>query len=373
MSDLTEPGALGTTVALNHPTDLLFPPNDPRMLMVSWHNHKIRRWDPATGRTFVTIGRGPGFMGDGGPAAMALIAQPTKAAYDSRGNLWVIVQANGRIRRINADGTIATVAGVGGVRVLNTTLINQGTVNIPFDLAITGASAAHVNSGTIAMTAGDLTVTQSGTTPSFTNTGTIATNGRTFTVAGGTLDMSECRYEQGAEKTTRITGGDQRAIADQPGTEQGRRLGIGIAIGQREAIVLIGKSEFGVAAVQRIPGELGRRAKVLGPASAVRAAATRTPQPGDADPLTERKTFDTGASLDHSADDFVSQDKREFALPEFAVEDVQVRTADAACAYREQQLSRCGLWPRPFDESQRATGCFKQHRLHRVLSLSAGD
>lgn len=113
MSDLTEPGALGTTVALNHPTDLLFPPNDPRMLMVSWHNHKIRRWDPATGRTFVTIGRGPGFMGDGGPAAMALIAQPTKAAYDSRGNLWMIVQANGRIRRINADGTIATVAGTG--------------------------------------------------------------------------------------------------------------------------------------------------------------------------------------------------------------------------------------------------------------------
>ena len=89
-----------------------------------------------------------------------------------------------------ASGTIATVAGVGGVRVLNATLINQGTVNIPFDLAITGASAAHVNSGTITLTTGDLTVTQSGTTPSFTNTGTIAAGARTLTFAGGTVDLT---------------------------------------------------------------------------------------------------------------------------------------------------------------------------------------
>ena len=89
-----------------------------------------------------------------------------------------------------ASGTFATVAGVGGTRVLNATLINQGTVDIPFDLAITGASAAHVNSGTITLTTGDLTVTQSGTTPSFTNTGTIAAGARTLTFAGGTVDLT---------------------------------------------------------------------------------------------------------------------------------------------------------------------------------------
>ena len=53
------------------------------------------------------------------------------------------------------------------------------------------AGAAHTNSGTIAVTAGNLTVTQTGTTPSFTNTGTVTIAvGRTWTVSGGTLDLS---------------------------------------------------------------------------------------------------------------------------------------------------------------------------------------
>ena len=89
-----------------------------------------------------------------------------------------------------ASGTLTSIQGSGGTRTFSGTLVNAGAVNIPYDLSITGASAAHVNSGTITMTTGDLGVTQSGTTPSFTNTGTIAVAGRTFTVAGGTLDLS---------------------------------------------------------------------------------------------------------------------------------------------------------------------------------------
>ncbi len=113
--DLREPGAPGPTVALNHPTDLMFDSNN-MLLMVAWHNHKIRRFDPATGRVFVTIGRGPGAMGDGGPAAMALLKQPSKAVFDREGNFYILDQGNGTIRRVARDGTMSTIAGRLGMR-----------------------------------------------------------------------------------------------------------------------------------------------------------------------------------------------------------------------------------------------------------------
>lgn len=111
-SDMMEPGAPGTSVNLNHPTDLLFLP-DGRMLISTWHNHKIRRWDPATGRVVVTCGAGPGYAGDGGPAAMALLNQPNKIVLDAQGNLYIADQRNQRIRKIDTSGVISTVVGTG--------------------------------------------------------------------------------------------------------------------------------------------------------------------------------------------------------------------------------------------------------------------
>jgi sugar lactone lactonase YvrE len=112
LSDLQEPGAPGPMVALNHPTDLFFEA-DGRLLVVAWHNHKLRRWDPATGRVFVTLGRGAGFQGDNGPTAMALLKQPSHAERDAQGNLYILDQGNLRLRRVDALGNITTVAGDG--------------------------------------------------------------------------------------------------------------------------------------------------------------------------------------------------------------------------------------------------------------------
>lgn len=112
-SDLMEPGAPGTTVSLNHPTDLHFMPNG-RLLIVAWHNHKLREWDPATGLTTVTVGRGSGYVD--GPLAMARLKQESKAVLSpARDFLYVLDQGNGRVRRIDlAAQTISTIAGIGG-------------------------------------------------------------------------------------------------------------------------------------------------------------------------------------------------------------------------------------------------------------------
>ena len=60
------------------------------------------------------VGNGtPGPAGDGGPATAAAINQPRAVAVDAEGNLFVTDTYNNRIRRVDPDGRITTVAGNG--------------------------------------------------------------------------------------------------------------------------------------------------------------------------------------------------------------------------------------------------------------------
>ena len=108
-------GALATTVALNHMTDLEFGP-DGKLYMAAWHNNKIRIFDPAT-NMLTAIGDGYGYAGDGGPACRALFNQPKSIAIAADGTIYTIDQRNVRIRAIQPDvqHTITTVAGIGTV------------------------------------------------------------------------------------------------------------------------------------------------------------------------------------------------------------------------------------------------------------------
>ncbi len=54
-----------------------------------------------------------GFSGDGGPATQALIGGAYNIAFDTAGNLFFADRDNGRIRKIDLNGTITTVAGNG--------------------------------------------------------------------------------------------------------------------------------------------------------------------------------------------------------------------------------------------------------------------
>jgi sugar lactone lactonase YvrE len=110
-SDLTPAGALGIDVELNHPTDLQFLP-DGLMLVAAWHNHKIRNYDPSSGRVKVICGSGPGNTPMHDLAARALLNQPKSIAVDSKQNIFVADSRNQRIRVISGD-VIDSVAGTG--------------------------------------------------------------------------------------------------------------------------------------------------------------------------------------------------------------------------------------------------------------------
>lgn len=75
--------------------------------------HQVIRISPS-GQFTVIAGVGkPGFSGDGGPAKDAQLNQPYGLAIDPTGNLYIADLQNARVRKVDTNGRISTVAGGG--------------------------------------------------------------------------------------------------------------------------------------------------------------------------------------------------------------------------------------------------------------------
>ncbi len=81
----------------------------------SEYGRRVRRVDAATGTITTIAGTGErGSGGDGGPATMATFRDAQDVAVDDAGNIYITDREGNRIRRVDASGTITTVAGTGG-------------------------------------------------------------------------------------------------------------------------------------------------------------------------------------------------------------------------------------------------------------------
>lgn len=97
---------------VRQPTDIAIDGNG-NIYFADSTNYRIRRITPA-GVVSTVAGRGTaGFSGDTGPATNAQFNPPVGLALDTSGTLYVSDQANHRVRRITASGTIVTFAGTG--------------------------------------------------------------------------------------------------------------------------------------------------------------------------------------------------------------------------------------------------------------------
>jgi len=82
-------------------------------------NHRVRKVTASTGIVTTIAGNGDGagsngtFSGDNGPATSAGLNNPTSLALDSGGNLYICDQFNMRVRKVDTNGIITTVAGTG--------------------------------------------------------------------------------------------------------------------------------------------------------------------------------------------------------------------------------------------------------------------
>lgn len=93
------------------------------------------------GRLAVIAGTGEGgFSGDGGPALEAKLNAPHDLVFDAEGNLFIADTYNHRIRRIDRQGIIATVAGTGKAPYSSyTDQAPKDSLNNPQGLAVDGA------------------------------------------------------------------------------------------------------------------------------------------------------------------------------------------------------------------------------------------
>jgi uncharacterized protein (TIGR03437 family) len=100
-------------------------------------NNVIRRINAdGTIQTIAGVGI-PGYGGDGGPATSALLNRPSYAKYDAAGNLYFADAGNYRIRRVDTSGAISTVAGTGIQGTLGSDgPATQAQINNVVDLAI---------------------------------------------------------------------------------------------------------------------------------------------------------------------------------------------------------------------------------------------
>ena len=79
-------------------------------------NNRVRRVDPGgVIHAYAGTGQGGAFGGDSGPAALARFSTPTSLAFDRRGDLYVADRDNGAVRKITTAGLITTVAGTGSL------------------------------------------------------------------------------------------------------------------------------------------------------------------------------------------------------------------------------------------------------------------
>jgi sugar lactone lactonase YvrE len=105
-------GAFATNHAVYRPSNVNLASNG-CLTVADQYNHRIRRI-ARDGYIETVAGSGaPGFGGDGGPATNAQLRFPADGVQDAAGNLYIADRDNHRIRKVDPDGTIHTLAGTG--------------------------------------------------------------------------------------------------------------------------------------------------------------------------------------------------------------------------------------------------------------------
>jgi uncharacterized protein (TIGR03437 family) len=103
-------GGMAVDASLNAPQGVIVGP-DGAVYIADTANNRIRRV-AADGTVTAFAGTGhPGFSGDSGPALSAEFYGPTAMAFDTNGALYVADTNNNRVRKIDSQGIVTTVAG----------------------------------------------------------------------------------------------------------------------------------------------------------------------------------------------------------------------------------------------------------------------
>lgn len=105
-------GGKATDAKLKVPAGLTFDKKG-NLYIADRDNHRIRKVDTRGTITTVAGNGTAGFSGDGGRATDAMLNLPSGVAIDDNGNIYISDRSNDRIRIVNSKGIITTIAGNG--------------------------------------------------------------------------------------------------------------------------------------------------------------------------------------------------------------------------------------------------------------------
>ncbi|MBN1841374.1 MAG: hypothetical protein JW883_03705 [Deltaproteobacteria bacterium] len=107
------------------------------------YNHKVRKVD--TNGIITTVAGGGGSLGDGGPAVEAHLSRPYGVAVDTSGNIYIADTYQNRIRKVDTKGIINTVAGTGSSgKVGDGGLAIWAQLYYPYDVAVDASGNIYV-------------------------------------------------------------------------------------------------------------------------------------------------------------------------------------------------------------------------------------
>ncbi len=108
----TRSGVIAVEAQISSPEGLCIDQDD-NIYYADSKNHVVKKIH-TSGKLVTVAGTNlPGYRGDSGPADKAWLNRPYDVAIDSQGNLYIADYANDRIRKVNAAGIISTFAGTG--------------------------------------------------------------------------------------------------------------------------------------------------------------------------------------------------------------------------------------------------------------------
>ena len=105
-------GGPATSASLFHPESIVVDRNG-QVYVADADNTRVRRIDTSGVITTIAGNGTIGFSGDGGPATSASLSGPIGIAVDRDGRVILSDAGNQRVRMVDLDGTISTVAGTG--------------------------------------------------------------------------------------------------------------------------------------------------------------------------------------------------------------------------------------------------------------------
>ncbi|GEM_PF-644593 len=130
-------GGAATNAKLYYPYGVMVDTNG-NLFIADTYNHRIRKVDTNGVITTVAGKSSSGFSGDGGAATNANLYRPQSVAMDGNGNLFIADAYNYRVRKVDVYGVITTIAGNGSTSFSGDNGVATNAGMNPFGVSVDG-------------------------------------------------------------------------------------------------------------------------------------------------------------------------------------------------------------------------------------------